>query len=75
MITLRACIWSLDTRSSDAVADVQEIGDLVFFDILTSLTPTKLPQAQRASAQEAAIIVMAYYFEACDVFEDPDASS
>ena len=62
-------------KISDAVADVQEIGDLVFFDILTSLTPTKLPQAQRASAQEAAIIVMAYYFEACDVFEDPDASS
>ena len=57
------------------VADVQEHGDLVFFDLLTSLTPSGLPRDQRASAQEAAMVVMAYYFEACDVFEDPDASS
>ena len=56
-------------------AQAQETGDLVFFDLLTALTPIRLPQARRASAQEAAIVVMAYYFEACDVFEDPDAAS
>ena len=62
-------------KISTTVAQVQDIGDLVFFELLTSLTPARLPQAQHTSAQEAAIVVMAYYFEACDVFEDPDASS
>ena len=61
-------------RIEDAVANVEEVGDLVFFDVLASLAPTELPRAQRVSAQEAAMIVMAYYFEACDIFEDPDAS-
>ena len=61
-------------RIGDEVAEVEEVGDLVFFDVLASLSPTELSPAQRASAQEAAMIVMAYYFEACDIFEDPDAS-
>ena len=62
-------------RIGDAVAEDEEVGDLVFFDVLASLSPTELPRAQRVAAQEAAMIVMAYYFEACDIFEAPDASA
>jgi hypothetical protein len=47
-----------------------EIGDLVFFDMLDTLTPPASGAPTRA-AQDAAIVVMAYYFEACDIFEDP----
>jgi hypothetical protein len=53
-----------------------EIGDLVFFDLLENTTPS-LPNSPRRekSAQSAAIVVMAYYFEACDIFEDPNAAA
>lgn len=40
--------------------------DLMFFHILEAVTP----EASRA-AQEAALVVMAYFFESCDIFEDP----
>jgi hypothetical protein len=50
-------------------------GDLVFFDLLERVTPSKdeviLPQ--RVALQASAIILMAFYFEACDIFEDPSA--
>jgi uncharacterized membrane protein len=49
-----------------------------FFDLLEQVTPPLLPRVlkrERAAAQEAAIVVMAYYFEACDIFEDPNASA
>jgi len=51
-------------------------GDLVFFDLLQRIIPESdgtASHAQRVAAQEAAIVVMAFYFEACDIFEDPNA--
>ncbi len=52
-----------------------EIGDMVFFDLLARLIPE--PRDARPShaaiAQEAALVVMSFYFEACDIFEEPDA--
>ncbi len=47
--------------------------DLVFFDLLGSVTPPLAKKPAQAAAQDAAIVVMAYYFEACDIFEDPNA--
>lgn len=42
------------------------LNDLVFFDILDSITP-----GQSKRTQDAAIVLMAYFFESCDIFEDP----
>lgn len=54
----------------------EEIGDLVFFSLLENITPSLPSSARREkSAQSAAIVVMAYYFEACDIFEDPNAAA
>jgi hypothetical protein len=57
--------------------DSAEFGDLVFFNLLEKMEPADAranPQ-QAAATQTAALVVMAYYFESCDVFEDPDAAS
>jgi len=53
----------------------EDLGDLVFFDILERITPRiqNTVGDQNSYAQHAAIVVMAYYFEACDIFEGPDA--
>lgn len=42
-------------------------GDLIFFEILQQALP---PEATKAH-QDAALVLMAYYFESCDIFEDP----
>lgn len=41
--------------------------DLVFFDILQSIAPS-----HNHSTWSAALVVMAYFFESCDIFEDPN---
>ena len=47
--------------------------DLIFFNILETISP---PVAEHAALrQQAALVVMAYFFEACDIFEDPHAPS
>jgi hypothetical protein len=40
--------------------------DQVFFEILKSTTP-----AQTEPAQNSALVLMAYFFESCDIFEEP----
>ena len=47
--------------------------DHVFFALLDSITPRS--DTMKAAVQDAALVVLAYYFEACDVFEEPDAST
>ena len=47
--------------------------DRAFFAILAVLTPKA--STMQLSVQQAALVVMAYFFEACDIFEAPDASS
>ncbi|MEK0338251.1 MAG: hypothetical protein QQN41_12540, partial [Nitrosopumilus sp.] len=44
----------------------KSIPDRRFFDILDKCTPNN-----NQSAQDATLIVMAYFFESCDIFEDP----
>lgn len=41
-------------------------GDLIFFELLRRMSPR-----HEKAIQDAALVVMAYYFESCDVFEDP----
>lgn len=41
-------------------------GDLIFFELLKRMTPR-----DGTAIQTAALVVMAYYFESCDVFDDP----
>jgi len=40
--------------------------DLVFFDILDGVAPD-----QTQAVRNAALVVLAYFFESCDIFEDP----
>jgi hypothetical protein len=51
------------------VADGKSSADLVFFGVLDAITPKSL--TLKAAVQNAALVVMAYYFEACDIFEGP----
>lgn len=41
-------------------------GDVIFFQILSEIAPS-----DSRSAQDAALVVMAFFFESCDIFEDP----
>lgn len=41
--------------------------DLVFFEILNATVPNSDKRTQ-----DAALVLMAYFFETCDIFEDPD---
>lgn len=47
-----------------------EAGDLIFFEVLDQLVPNS-----RRVVQTAAVVIMAYFFEACDIFERPDADA
>lgn len=42
-------------------------GDLIFWLLLEGITPSENGKA----AQDAAIVLLAYFFETCDVYEDP----
>lgn len=46
--------------------------DELFFGLLDTLTPPT--DRMKAAVKTAALVILAYYFEACDIFEVPDAS-
>ena len=50
---------------ADVAGDVAP-ADLVFFSLLDRITPRNT-----RSVQDAALVLLAYFFESCDVFEDP----
>ena len=52
-------------------APANEIGDLIFVEILENMIPTNLNVANRKLYKEAAVIIMAAFFESCDIFEEP----
>ena len=66
---------SRERHSSSVSSELH--GDLVFVDLLTKATPDgqSRPNYERKQVQDAVIVVLAYYFEACDIFEDPVATS
>jgi len=41
--------------------------NLIFFDVLNSVVPDNSKRTQ-----DAALVLMAYFFESCDIFEDPN---
>ena len=77
--TLRDHLSGLYVGSRKRFGEVVDTdrADFVFFDLLNEMIPPGRRTGDRAHAhaQEAAIVVMAYYFEACDVFEDPDVAA
>jgi hypothetical protein len=54
------------TKYSNSFAYSMNANDLVFFDILESCTPKG-----SEFAQDSALVLMAYFFESCDIFDDP----
>lgn len=61
-----------EDRSSDlssaALPNGLSCGDMVFFDMLGELVPRQEP-----TVQDAAIALISYFFEQCDVFKDPNS--
>jgi len=47
--------------------------DAIFYAILDALVPS--PQRRNRLVQNAALVVMAFYFEACDLFEEPNVAT
>lgn len=64
-------------RFHPQIEEKKHLGDTIFFDLLEGITPpsNSLSESERLAQQDAALVVMAFYFEACDIFEDPDATS
>jgi hypothetical protein len=46
-------------------------GDLIFFSLLNSVTPHPATK----HSQDAAMVLLAYFFESCDIYEDPAAQT
>lgn len=65
-------LYSDSVSRHELPSESSETGDLVFFEILEELAPSS-----RRVVQTAAVVLMAYFFEACDIFERPypDAAS
>ena len=43
-------------------------GDVIFFGLLDAITP----QPAQKQPQDAAIVLLSYFFETCDIYEDPN---
>ena len=63
---LRQRFAALYTEGVNLVADSEHKNDTVFFHIFESATPQKVKPIQ-----DAVLVLMAYYFEFCDIFEAP----
>lgn len=50
----------------DMASENTAVGDRVFFNLLSDIAPNAEKQVQ-----DAAIVLISYFFEKCDVFEDP----
>jgi hypothetical protein len=70
---LRDHLAAIYVKERDSYTDGAVPGDRVFFAVLHAITPPS--ERMRKSVQDAALVVMAYYFEACDIFEDPNAAT
>lgn len=59
----------IDAAAKDRESKLERegAGDRIFFRLLNDIAP-----GARKPAQDAAIVLIAYFFEKCDVFEDPN---
>ena len=69
-----------DARTLLAGSDCDSGNDIVFFETLRLITPNgPIDSAAEPShhklLQDAALVVMAFFFESCDIFEAPNATS
>jgi hypothetical protein len=51
--------------------DEAAVPDQRFLEILARITPQTENRRKRKELQEAALAIMAVFFESCDIFEDP----
>jgi len=56
-----------NARQESDTEEISRTGDQVFFELLNQIVPNPAKQVQ-----DAAIVLIAYFFEKCDVFEEPD---
>lgn len=65
-----AALYAMHRQSLPAVAGAgaPKRGDAIFFALLDEVTPAP----KTASVQTAAIVLLAYFFESCDIYEDPN---
>lgn len=59
---------TLRNRLDGAAATEPSSGDLIFFGLLEAVTPA----ARSEKWQGAAIVLLGYFFESCDIYEDPN---
>lgn len=62
----------ITAKLNNANAPANEIGDLIFVEILENMIPVNVNIANRKLYKEAASIIMATFFESCDIFEEPN---
>lgn len=70
---LRDHLASIYEREKKKAKRLNLSSDDVFFAILDAMVPAK--HRRDRQVQSAALVVMAFYFDACDVFEEPDVAS
>lgn len=64
---LARCYQSAMATDCSPTSSDEGVGDRVFFRLLSDLAPGATKQVQ-----DAAIVLIAYYFEKCDVFQEPN---
>jgi len=58
-------------KENNKNAPSSDKGDLIFIEVLENMVPKNLNNPTRKLYREAAAIVMASFFESCDIFEEP----
>ncbi|MDP1596914.1 MAG: hypothetical protein Q8L70_08655 [Methylotenera sp.] len=61
----------VDAKLNNQSALDSDRGDLIFIEILENMIPNDLNNPTRKLYREAAAIIMAAFFDSCDIFEEP----
>lgn len=70
---LRNQLAAIYDEEKSAAAQSQDTPDQLFFRVLQRMTPPS--SVMKKAVQDAALVVMAFYFESCDLFEVPHATA
>jgi hypothetical protein len=60
-----------NSNAEAAIATGLSESDIVFKNMVDEILPTNLSNIQRRDYERNVIAVMAFFFEACDIFEEP----
>lgn len=71
--TLRDCLANYYNESLDQINSVEteNLNDLRFIFILNKIAPNTGKNSHDRLRKDAALVIMAKYFESCDIFEEP----